>query len=192
MSDIIDAVKGQAVQVTSFTSGMTFTLNELVKRIEILMKHELDKALVRLKPDFQVDMLTEIKGDVNTVVQIFDNLIMNAIHAYGQNTGGDIDFIIKSADNYIEFTVRDYGRGISPEVKDKLFKEMVTTKGKDGTGLGLYMSYANIRGRFGGDMRFDSEPGKGTSFYIKLPFHRESVLEEVANEEEIYEGTVQV
>jgi len=68
--------------------------------------------------------------------------------------------------------LKDYGSGISPSVRDKLFREMVTTKGKLGTGLGLYMSHATIKGKFGGRMWFDSEPGKGTCFFIELPLAR--------------------
>ena len=45
---------------------------------------------------------------------------------------------------------------------------MITSKGKDGTGLGLYMCYSTIKGKFNGDMSFESEEGKGTTFYITL------------------------
>ena len=72
--------------------------------------------------------------------------------------------------NYIHIiAIKDYGSGLSDNVKKKLFKEMITTKGKNGTGLGLYMSYSNIRAHFHGDIRFESESGKGTTFYIILP-----------------------
>ena len=58
----------------------------------------------------------------------------------------------------------------SPDgVKEKLFKEMITTKGKNGTGLGLYMSYSTIRAHFNGDIKVESEKGKGTTFSIILP-----------------------
>ena len=46
---------------------------------------------------------------------------------------------------------------------------MVTTKGKNGTGLGLYMSYSNIKARFNGDITFDTQKGVGTTFYITIP-----------------------
>ena len=52
---------------------------------------------------------------------------------------------------------------------DKLFKEMVTTKGKNGTGLGLFMSYSNIRAHFNGNITVNSETGVGTEFRIILP-----------------------
>ena len=55
------------------------------------------------------------------------------------------------------------------EVQNKLFKEMITTKGKNGTGLGLYMSYSTIKGKFNGDLKFESKEGKGTTFTITIP-----------------------
>ena len=46
---------------------------------------------------------------------------------------------------------------------------MITTKGKNGTGLGLFMSNSNIKAHFNGHMTFESEEGKGTTFKIILP-----------------------
>ena len=72
-------------------------------------------------------------------------------------------------ENNLVISVTDYGKGIPEDIQEKLFKEMVTTKGKNGTGLGLFMSYSNIRAHFNGNMRFESEVGKGTTFEIILP-----------------------
>jgi len=72
------------------------------------------------------------------------------------------------------------------DVKNKLFKQMVTTKGKGGTGLGLYMSHSTIKGRFGGDIWFDSEKGKGTTFFIQIPKKFETTnSEQNSNHEQI-------
>ena len=46
---------------------------------------------------------------------------------------------------------------------------MITTKGKNGTGLGLYMSYSNIKAHFNGDITVDTKKGEGTTFNIILP-----------------------
>ena len=72
-------------------------------------------------------------------------------------------------ENNIIISIKDYGPGIPEHVKDKLFKEMITTKGKDGTGLGLFMSYSNIKAHFKGDLTFETEKNKGTTFFIKIP-----------------------
>lgn len=167
MSDVISAVKGQAVQMNASITSK-FTVDELIKRVELLMKHELKKFHCVLDIVSQIDMTTEIKGEVNNLVQVFDNIIINAMQAYeGQN--GSIELkIVRSGDN-VEFSFKDYGKGIPKEVTDKLFREMVTTKGKNGTGLGLYMSYSTIKGRFGGNMSFTSKEGCGTTIFISIP-----------------------
>lgn len=167
MSDIITTVKGQAMQLNA-SSTDSFTLDELVKRIDMLMKQELKKNGCKLNIVFQADRNIELKGDINNLVQVFDNLIINAIQSY-EGKSGNIDFIIKKAGENVEFVLKDYGRGIRADIKDKLFKQMITTKGKNGTGLGLYISYSNINGRFGGNMWFETEEDKGTSFYVSIP-----------------------
>jgi two-component system sensor histidine kinase HupT/HoxJ len=167
MSDIINAVKGQARHFNQSVE-LSFTVDELLKRIELLMKYELIRYNCTLKTFINVDRNTELYGDINSLVQIFDNIIINAIQAY-EGKNGIIELSVKSSDSSILFAVRDYAKGIPKNIKDKLLKEMVTTKGKDGTGLGLFMSYSTIRGRFNGKMWFESEEGKGTTFFIQMP-----------------------
>ena len=133
------------------------------------MRHELKNALVNLTIAMQIDEHTVLKGNINSLVQVMNNMISNAIQAYNGTTNKSIDFIISKDANYITFSIKDYGCGISKEVQDKLFKEMVTTKGKNGTGLGLFMSYSNIRAHFNGNITFESEEGKGTTFHIVIP-----------------------
>lgn len=167
MSDVISTVKGQAVQLTSSTTN-SFELNELLKRIDILMNHELKKFGCKLNVACGIEKSTMIKGEVNSLVQIINNLITNSIESY-EGKEGNIDFLISQEGLMLQMCVRDYGCGMPDAVKDRLFKEMLTTKAKKGTGLGLYMSYSTIVGKFGGRMWFDSEVGKGTSFCISIP-----------------------
>lgn len=167
MSDIITTVKGQAVQLTATTTD-SFTLKELIKRVDILMNHELKRYSCKLKVCSDIDERTEIKGAVNSFVQVINNLIINAIEAY-EGGEGVIEFIISRDDQMVLFEIKDHGSGMTEGVKSKLFKEMITTKAKSGTGLGLYMSYSTISGRFGGKMWFESILGMGTSFYIMIP-----------------------
>lgn len=167
MTDVINTVKGQTMQSSS-ASMFGFTVNELIKRIELLLKYELIRYNCKLDTTILVDINTEFYGDVNSLVQVFDNIIVNAIQAYG-GKNGQIDFIVEEKEKDILFTIRDYAKGIPEKIKNRLLKEMVTTKGKNGTGLGLFMSYSTIKGRFGGKMWFESETGKGTSFFIQMP-----------------------
>ena len=170
MSDVITAVKGQAVAFTETTTD-SFTISELLTHIDVLMKHELKNALIELNTSVLVPTSLSIKGNINSLVQVINNIISNAIQAYNGKTNKNIDFIIKIKDNNLIFTVQDYGCGMPKKVQDKLFKEMITTKGKNGTGLGLFMSYSNIRAHFNGNMSFESTEGKGTRFDITIPLN---------------------
>ena len=168
MSDVISAVKGQAVTLSE-NENISFDVDELIKRVNILMKHELKNALVDLNVNFNIDKNTILHGDITSLVQVINNMISNSIQAYNGEPNQIIDLNIDKKDNNIIISVQDYGSGLPPIVKDKLFKEMVTTKGKKGTGLGLFMSYSTIRAHFNGDITFESEKGKGTVFHIILP-----------------------
>ncbi len=168
MSDVITAVKGQAVNMND-EKPILFTIKELFNRVNILMKHELKNALVTLNIDFKISENTEILGNINSLVQVLNNLISNAIQAYNGKPNQYIDLIFDTKDDKLLISVIDHGCGITKEVQDKLFSQMITTKGQKGTGLGLFMSYSTIKGHFKGDMNFESEVGKGTRFNILLP-----------------------
>ncbi len=168
MSDIITAVKGQAVTLSE-TSAVHFTIDELVKRVNILMKHELKNSLTYLNISMKMDEHTIINGDINSLVQVINNMISNAIQAYGGQKNKNIELILETKDNHVLIHVKDYAGGMPQTVQNKLFKEMITTKGKNGTGLGLYMSYSTIKAHFNGDIVFESELEKGTTFTIILP-----------------------
>ncbi len=168
MSDVITAVKGQAVNFAN-DEDVSFTITELLKRVDILMKHELKNSIVYLKVLMKADENIIIHGDVNSLVQIINNMISNSIQAYNGKTDQNIDLIVEKNDNDLLISIKDYACGLPDIVKNKLFKEMITTKGKNGTGLGLYMSYSTIRAHFNGNILVDSEVGKGTTFTIVLP-----------------------
>lgn len=168
MSDIITAVKGQAVTLSE-AENVSFDIDELVKRVDILMKHELKNALIYMNVQMNAPKTTKINGDINSLVQVINNMISNAIQAYNGKTEQNIDLILSKSDGNLIISVRDYGCGLPQKVQDKLFKEMITTKGKNGTGLGLYMSYSTIKAHFNGNITFESKEGEGTTFSIILP-----------------------
>ena len=168
MSDVITAVKGQAVAMSN-EDDVTFTVGELVKRVSILMKHELKNAIVSLNVVADVAETETVHGDVNNLVQVINNMISNAIQAYNGKPEQNIEFIIKKQGNNVIFTIEDHAGGLPQKVQDKLFKEMITTKGKNGTGLGLYMSYSTIKAHFNGNITYETEQGKGTKFNVIIP-----------------------
>ena len=168
MSDIITAVKGQAVTMSE-EQAVTFTLDELVKRVDILMRHELKNALVSLNIQMKTDPNTVLNGNINSLVQVINNMVSNAIQAYDGKPDNKINLILEQSSKNVVISVQDFGNGLPEKVQDKLFKEMITTKGKNGTGLGLFMSYSTIRAHFKGNITFETIKGKGTTFHIILP-----------------------
>ena len=170
MSDVITAIKGQAVAFSEQTSS-SFSIKELINYVNILMKHELNNAIITLNTQADIDVATKINGNINSLVQVLNNIISNAIQAYQakKKTNEKINFRIYVENKNIVFKIEDFAGGLPDKVTSKLFKEMVTTKGKNGTGLGLFMSYSNIKAHFSGNLRYETEKGKGTIFYIEIP-----------------------
>ncbi len=164
MTEVINTTKGQAVSMNASTVA-EFTIEELVARVQILMKQQLMHRGCNLNLTINAAKNTVIKGEISALVQVIDNLIINAMDAYGNNNG-NINFRINENENKIFMEVEDFAGGISSTVKDKLFKQMITTKGKDGTGLGLYMCYSTIKGKFNGEMKFETnERNRNYIFY---------------------------
>ena len=170
MSDIITAIKGQAVAFSEQTSN-GFTVKELINYVDILMKHELKNALINLNAQANIDVNTSVKGNINSLVQVINNIISNGIQAYQSQgkSNENINFTIYKENSNIIFKIEDFAGGLPETVQEKLFKEMVTTKGKNGTGLGLFMSYSNIKAHFNGNLRYETTKGKGTIFFIEIP-----------------------
>ena len=168
MSDIITAVKGQAVNLSE-NENDEFSIKELLNRVNILMKHEIKNASLTLNTKIEVPSTVTLHGDINSLVQVINNLITNAIQSYNGQKNNTIELSAKGENNNIIISVADHGCGMAPEIQEKLFKTMITTKGKNGTGLGMFMSYSTIKGQFNGDITFTSEVGKGTTFNIIIP-----------------------
>lgn len=169
MSDVITTVKGQTVTLAD-NESIDFSVTELFKRVDILMKHEIKNALATLEITNNVGDSDILKGNINGLVQIINNIISNSIEAYSNNyTDKKIELSANLKNNELVISIKDYGPGISEVAQKKLFKEMITTKGKNGTGLGMFMSYSNIKAHFNGDLTYETEIGKGTTFYITLP-----------------------
>jgi PAS domain S-box-containing protein len=99
--------------------------------------------------------------------QVVLNLVANALDAC--SAGGKVKVSTRRNGNRVELDVEDTGSGIDPAIRDRIFDPFFTTKpqGK-GTGLGLSISYGIVRAH-GGTINFDSTPGQGTCFHVRLP-----------------------
>lgn len=111
-------------------------------------------------------------GDLN---QVFLNLLINAAHAIGdvvKSSGnrGRVLVRTKLLNDLVEISISDTGGGIPDGIREKIFDPFFTTKevGK-GTGQGLTLARAIVVEKHGGTLTFDTEMGKGTTFYVRLP-----------------------
>lgn len=173
MSDIIAAIRGQATNISTDEQS-TFTIDEMMKRSSLLLRHELLNNGCILKTVYDQNQSIFLRGDINNLIQVINNLLSNAIYAQHQHAGGgEIEVHFYLDQDYLNIAVKDRGAGISPQVKDKLFKAMVTSKGAMGTGLGLYISNVVIKSKFKGSMWMRDREGGGSIFGISIP--RENV-----------------
>lgn len=168
MSDIITAIKGQVSNVGMF-EDQSFTVDELVKRTTLLMRHELLSSGCSLVPALGGTENAAIRGDINNLVQVLGNLISNAIYAQKQAGGGPITIGMERQGDSLRVYVKDTGPGIPDSVKRRLFREMVTSKGAAGSGLGLYISSAVVHAKFDGEMFVEDNPGGGAVIGFTIP-----------------------
>lgn len=117
-----------------------------------------------------------ILADPNQLQQVFLNLVINAADA--MNEKGIISIatrVLREDSDFLEIEITDNGPGIPESLVGRIFEPFFTTKpvGK-GTGLGLSVSYGIIK-RHGGDIMVKSVPGKGASFFIKIPGQKKKV-----------------
>ncbi len=138
----------------------------------VAYKFELDK--IHIQNNIPKD-LPSIQADQRQLEEILFNLIVNACHAMqeqgaggGKGQGGTL--VLRSTQNAERVTIEisDTGTGISPEQAKHLFEPFHTTKGENGTGLGLYITKQLVE-RNGGKIKVSTDEGIGSIFTVVLP-----------------------
>jgi len=113
--------------------------------------------------------LPPVQGDAIKLEQVVVNLLSNAIDALRAVTPPrqlTVDTWVQ--DGNVSVAVGDNGKGVAPEIAQRLFRPFATTKGRRGTGLGLYIS-RQIAREAGGDLGLTAPPGFGARFVLSLP-----------------------
>jgi len=131
------------------------------------------KYVAELETDFgELPLVSCYGSEINQVIL---NMIVNAAHAVadvvkGTEQKGSIRVQTRSEGDYVAISIADSGAGISDDIAHRIFEPFFTTKavGK-GTGQGLALAWAVIKERHGGELRFTSKLGEGTTFFIRLP-----------------------
>lgn len=165
--NIVNSMRNQIRNLGSDTN-VKFKISEVVNDIKIITYHEVGRNKSEVVVNIADDL--EIKGDPTKLGQVLTNLVVNAAQAYGPEKGGKIEITVEKApSNMAMIKVADYAGGLSDNIIPYVFKNILTTKGTAGTGLGLYLAYSVIKGNFNGDITFDTAKGEGTTFYIVIP-----------------------
>ncbi len=119
-----------------------------------------------------------VNADDNRLIQALNNLLSNAAKFTPRNA--TVDVTVTRRDNTFRVSVRDKGPGVSEEFRKRIFQRFAQadssdTRQKGGTGLGLSISKVIVE-KHGGHIGFESEIGKGATFYFELPEWREAAV----------------
>jgi PAS domain S-box-containing protein len=152
-------------------------VNQSVHDAVAMIRPRLEEKIARdNRPlDLRLDLGTieTINGRPAALTELMTNLLLNALDAMPD--GGTLTVSTRGEPGRnVVLTVTDTGVGMPEAVRRRIFEPFFSTKGEGGSGLGLSMVYAIVR-RHGGDIRVDSEPGRGAIFTLTFPVASEPV-----------------
>lgn len=146
-------------------------LSKTLKNTVGLLDHLLRKSNITLRVQLPT-MLPQIRGDAKQLEIVFVNLMKNATEAMANHPSSALarELSVKAWEDgdSIVASVKDSGPGISRTHIGHMFEAYFTTKGSEGTGMGLFLSHQVIKAH-GGSIDVRSEEGKGAEFIIRLP-----------------------
>jgi signal transduction histidine kinase len=147
-------------------------IEKLLQQTLVLLNNTIIKSHVVVTVDVNIKN-TVVTADASQLKQVFLNVILNAIEAMENSETKQLSLRVESGrsldyqSRYMLISISDSGKGIDPDDIENIFNPFYTTK-KDGTGLGLPISFGIIN-RHGGEMEITSRPGEGATVLIKLP-----------------------
>lgn len=140
---------------------------------------------VRLQKDVSTDV-GDFEGDPNAIRTLLVNLVENSLDACRLDNKKDehfIKFSLKGDLDHVRFEIEDNGIGMDRETREKAFSLFFSSKGTEGTGLGLFISN-KIAQAHGGSITLESTEGQGTHFIVSLPRNRPIIQSEKENGQE--------
>lgn len=147
-----------------------FQMHEVVAEILLTLKPSLGRSAIRVVTEVPEGLVLD--SYPGALGQVLTNLVTNAVtHAFEARDQGQLLITARAdGDSHVCLTVSDDGRGIAPEMLQRIFDPFVTTRmGRGGTGLGLHIAHNAATQILGGALQVDSVPGQGTRFTLLLP-----------------------
>jgi len=172
INDLLDTQKLSMAKLDMVNNA--FWVNKVLKNaVSISLVSATQKNIKFIYHD-KLNIFYEVVGDKNRFLQILNNLFNNAVKFTPEN--GKVEVYATSEEKEesvkVKVTIKDTGIGISKEKQKELFKPFSRATNKEkGTGLGLYIS-KQLAQKMGGDIWFESEEGKGTTFYLEVVFNK--------------------
>jgi signal transduction histidine kinase/DNA-binding response OmpR family regulator len=151
-------------------------IEEAVASTRPKWKDESERKGVRIRLETEIGTLPLLQGIVSELHEVLTNLIFNAVDALP--AGGRIWLRAYLEGEEGVIAVGDNGVGMDEEVRRRVFEPFFTTKDDVGTGLGLSTVYNTVT-RCGGNIDIDSEPGRGSTFTVRLPLWKKALPEPV-------------
>ncbi len=140
-------------------------LKEIIDRSLMLVRHRLDISGIELRTESPATD-SRIVADPGQVQQALVALLVNAVEAMPE--GGTLTVRLASESEGVSIDVGDTGSGIDPDVLPLIFEPFFSTKQREsGSGLGLSVVYGIVH-RHGGTIEVESEPGRGSTFHLRL------------------------
>jgi len=140
-------------------------MNSLLGRLSIMFSARAREAGINI----EISDLPSCTGDESQLTQLFSNLIDNALNYIDPDRPGIIKITGRQEKHQSIYCIEDNGIGIAPEYHEKIFElfhQLNPTSNRIGIGLSLIKKILDIQQ---GDIRLESEPGKGSKFFISLP-----------------------
>lgn len=155
-------------------------LNQIIKQTlditKVKWKEEAESEGIKIDISTDLGEIPKVVGNPSELREALTSLILNACEALPQ--GGRISLKTEADDDSVKIYLKDTGIGMNREVLKKIFDPFFTTKTDKAAGLGLSVVYGIIS-RHNGEIKVESQKGKGTEFIIKLPASKRKVLEGV-------------
>jgi signal transduction histidine kinase len=169
--DQIDTLSSIASEFSKFAQmpGAHFEPTELISRIKRVTYLYEDSCRIVLHPVDPPGTEAVVYADPEQLLQVFNNLIRNAIQAVPENREPEIDIVVTVGNGLVEVKVSDNGSGIPEEQIDRMFEPNFTTK-SSGMGLGLAITKKIVEGA-GGRIWFETQKDQGTTFFIEWPLY---------------------
>ena len=157
VSELLDSVRTKPPQPTAVSVGQLIDQTLRTLTLPATMTVTLDLP----------ETLPPLRVDGRQIQQVFRNLINNGVQAMAEGGTLEIRAVENRSESTVTVSVHDNGSGIAPEILDKLFQPLFTTKAR-GIGLGLVV-VKNLTEANGGTVRVESVPGEGSRFFVTLP-----------------------